>query len=87
MLSPAVPSAPSLLGSGYASTAEGSPDLGMGSYLHLGIAFDSIKPFDWTVLAEVPHPPQAEPSLAEVPGQVDDDIQDQSHRLGHRAPP
>ena len=38
----------------------------MESYLHPCIAFASIKPFDWTVLAEVALPPQAEPSLAEV---------------------
>ena len=60
--SPAVPSTPSLLESGYA-TAEGSPDLVMESYLHPGIAFDSITPFDWTVFAEVALLPQAEPSL------------------------
>ena len=62
MLPPAVPSVPSLLGSGYA-TAEGSSDFGIESYLHPGIAVDSTEPFDWTVLAEVALPPQAEPSL------------------------
>ena len=62
VLSPTVPSVPSLLGSGYA-TAEGSPDLGIEPYLHPDIAFDPTKPFDWTVLAEVALPPQAEPSL------------------------
>ena len=62
VLSPTLPSAPSLLGSGYA-TAEGSPDLDMESYLRPGIAFDPTKPFDWTVLAEVALPPQAEPTL------------------------
>ena len=45
VLSPTVPSAPSLLGSGHA-TAEGSPNLGMESYLHPDIAFDPTKPFD-----------------------------------------
>ena len=41
MFSPAIPSVPSLLGSGYA-TAAGSPDVGMESYLHPVIAVDSI---------------------------------------------
>ena len=52
MFSPAIPSVPSLLGSGYA-TVEGSPDVGIESYLHPVIAVDSIKPFDWGALAEV----------------------------------
>jgi len=50
---PTVPSAPSLLGSGY-ETAEGSPDigvdLGLEPYLHPGNVFDSTTLFDWTAL-------------------------------------
>ena len=61
-LSPTVPSAPSLLGSGYA-TAEGSPDLGMEPYFHPGVAFHSTTSFDWTILAGVALPMHAEPSL------------------------
>ena len=44
-------------------------------------AVDSIKPFNWTVALS----PQAEPSLAEVLGQVDEDIRDRSHCLRQRA--
>ena len=69
MLSPAVSSAPSLLRSGYATV----PILGC-SRTSIRIAVDSTKPFDWTVLAEVALPPQAEPSLItdrDPPGQSD----------------
>jgi hypothetical protein len=59
---PTVPSAPSLLGSGYA-TAEGSPDLGVEPYLHPGVALGSTALFDWTTLAGAILPPHAEPSL------------------------
>jgi len=54
---PTVPTAPSLLGSGYA-TAEGFPDLGMESYLHPGDALGSTALFDWTTLASANLPPQ-----------------------------
>jgi hypothetical protein len=58
---PAVPSAPSLPGSGYA-TAEGSPDLvGVEPYSDPCIAFDSVThpttPFDWAALTRVALPP------------------------------
>ena len=59
---PTVPSAPSLLGSGYA-TAEGSPDLGVEPYLPPDVAFGSTALFDWTTLAGAILPPHAEPSL------------------------
>ena len=58
MFSPAIPSVPPLLGSGYA-TVEGSPDVGMESYLHPVIAVDSIT----GVPSRKSPPPQAEPSL------------------------
>ena len=51
---PTVPTAPSLLGSGYA-TAEGFPDLGN---LHPGDALGSTALFDWTTLASANLPPQ-----------------------------
>jgi len=54
---PTLPTAPFLLGSGYATTG-GCPDLRMESYLHPGVALESTALFDWTTLASPNLPPQ-----------------------------
>ena len=74
---PTAPSAPSLLGSGYA-TAEGSPDLGVEPYLPPDVAFGSTALFDWATLAGAILPPHAEPSL--ITDHNDDGVPDQTER-------
>ena len=77
MCTPTVTYVPALPASGYA-TAEGSPDPGVGPYLHPGIAFDSTTLFDWTTFTGTVLPPHAEPSL--ITDHDGEAVPDQSER-------